>query len=121
MGAKRAAQHIPEYAKRVVAMYDKDGTVSKRFDLLTSFEHGGDGGLYWRNVMLMGCTACLAVFRHTDGHLAPRAQAGNGAGADSAAPSCAGNLAAAGAHCRRGRWRSRSQLVVPDTLNRKEC
>ena len=30
MGARRADQHMPEFAKRLVAMYDKDGAVSKR-------------------------------------------------------------------------------------------
>ena len=30
MGAARAADHIPEFAKRVVAAYDADGSVSKR-------------------------------------------------------------------------------------------
>lgn len=34
MGAKRAAQHIPEFAKRVVAAYDADGSVSKRCQCL---------------------------------------------------------------------------------------
>lgn len=36
MGARRADQHMPEFAKRLVAMYDKDGAVSKRCALPTS-------------------------------------------------------------------------------------
>lgn len=34
MGARRADQHMPEFAKRLVAMYDKDGAVSKRCTFL---------------------------------------------------------------------------------------
>ena len=29
-GAKRAAQHIPEFAKRLVAQYDRDGALTQR-------------------------------------------------------------------------------------------
>lgn len=29
-GAKRAAQHIPEFAKRLVAQYDRDGSLTQR-------------------------------------------------------------------------------------------
>ena len=30
-GAKRASQHIPEFAKRLVAQYDRDGALSQRW------------------------------------------------------------------------------------------
>lgn len=33
MGAKRAEQHVPQFAKRLVAMYDTDGAVSKRLEI----------------------------------------------------------------------------------------
>lgn len=40
MGAARAADHIPEFAKRVVAAYDADGSLSKRWD---AFHNIGSG------------------------------------------------------------------------------
>lgn len=35
MGPERAARHMPENAKRIVAAYDKDGAISKRCALLS--------------------------------------------------------------------------------------
>jgi 7-hydroxymethyl chlorophyll a reductase len=32
-GPQRAAQHIPEFAQRIVQQYDKDGAVSNRLKL----------------------------------------------------------------------------------------
>lgn len=36
-GAKRAEQHIPSFAKKIVQQYDKDGAVSKRISLKPKF------------------------------------------------------------------------------------